>query len=539
MGLMVYTVPMKTLICGGTIYDGTGGAPYASDILLDGDRIAAIAPGLSAEGAERVDAAGLAVTPGFIDMHRHADIAALVDPDFGRIELAQGITSTVVGNCGLAPMPSASASRREAYAFLEPVVGPIPEGMFFADYTDYAEALAGAKLRLNIGFLAGCGAIKMAVKGFAKTPYSPEELDRAQALLAGALDAGALGASVGIMYQPECFSTRDELAQLLRPLAARNGLLCAHIRGEGDTLVASVEEIIEIGARAGVRVNISHFKATGIRNWRKAIFEAIDRIERARAQGQEVTVDFYPYAGGATTLQSLLPPCVLQADNSAGIRALATPEGKQTVRDAIYRSHPGWDNAVLETGWARILVSSTSLPEHTAYAGRTIVELADAEGYAEPADFICDLLASEEGRVGIILMSMHPDDIDDIARLPYTAVISDALYSGGNHPHPRLYGAFPRIIRDFALERNVLPLPFAIHKMTGMPAARLGLKDRGILAPGNIADINVFDPREVCDHATFEKPARLATGMRRVFVGGEIAWHDETPVAYAGRFIYS
>lgn len=514
---------MKYLIQKGTLYDGTGTPAFKLDLLIADDRIAAIGANLSVPDAVPVNAEGMAVTPGFVDTHRHCDIAAAADSDFGRIELSQGITTAVAGNCGLAPVPSSDLYRKEVYDFIEPCLGKAPSGLKLARYRDFTGMLEKAHLKINMGFLAATGAIKTAVKGFAKTPYAPEQMREAKGYMQEAIDEGAFGASTGIMYQPECYSTKDEHISLMEAAAKSGGILCSHIRGEGDSLTESVREVAEIAARAQIRLNISHFKATGIKNWGEKIHQAIEYIEQARSRGQEITVDFYPYTGGSTTLLSLIPPGVTEDTNAATIKKLATEAGKRELKDQLYRAHPGWDNMVAAIGWERITISSLSGTKNLSFQGRTVAELAEENGYSQPSDFICELIGEEEGKVGIIVHSMDQKDLDTVARLPYSAVISDSLYGGGN-PHPRLFGSFPKVIREYVLERAVLTMEQAIHKMTGMPAGRLGLKNRGRLVPGYFADIALFDPQKLADCAVYTAPKQLSAGMEWVFVNGMPSW---------------
>jgi N-acyl-D-aspartate/D-glutamate deacylase len=493
--------------------------------LIEGDRIAAIGPHLSVRDAEIIDAKGCIVTPGFVDIHRHADAAAFLSSEFGETEHAQGITTTVVGNCGIAPVPyTRSQWREEWYRYIEPVIGPVPQDtqLPFECYDQYTAGLTKRSLPINMAFLAGAGAIKTAVKGFAKTPFTQDEMARAAAYVEAAMNAGALGLSFGIMYQPECYSTRAELIALARPAEKAGGVLCTHIRGEGDSLVDSVREMIEAAEAARIPLNISHFKATGIHNWRSMIFRAIELIEKARAKGQPVTADFYPYDGGSTTLLSLIPPSVLEDTTAALLVKLATPAGKELLRRELAQARSGWDNMAASIGWDRIIVSSVTAPQHHAYRGKSIGAIAREKNGADPADLVCDLLVGEEGRAGIIVLSMAQEDIDEIARLPWTALISDSLYGGGDHPHPRLNGAFPKFLREYVRERKVLTLEQAIHKMTAMPAQRLGIHGRGILTRGSYADVLVFDPQGFTDHADYLHPLDQAAGMDCVIVNGVI-----------------
>jgi N-acyl-D-aspartate/D-glutamate deacylase len=460
-------------------------------------------------------------------------------PDFGQTELAQGITSIVVGNCGIAPVPNGGTAQAEYYRYIEPVLGTGGAGLPFSNYAAYTGALEQACLPINVGFLAGAGAIKTAVKGFAKTPFSAAEMQAAVAYIAQANEHGALGLSFGIMYQPECYSSREELTTLAR--AVGNGTLCTHIRGEGDSLISSIEEVLDVAFNAGVPLNISHFKSCGVKNWRDAIFRAIERIEAARNAGQQVGADFYPYDGGSTTILSLIPPSVLEESTAALVQKLATPAGKETLRQAFHKTHAGWDNMVASIGWDRVIISSVVNPERAGYCGKTMEQIAHENGYEEPLDLLRDLVVSEEGQVGIIVLSMAQADIDEVARLPWTALISDALYGGGAHPHPRLHGAFPRFLREYVRERKALTLEQAIHKMTLMGAERLGIRDRGVLRVGAYADALVFDPARFTDRADYQHPMHMAVGMETVILNGKLlSPHDtnDTNRAKAGQTIF-
>ncbi len=514
---------MKRLICGGIVYDGTGNPPHVADVMIRDGVIAALGPDLPREDAEIIDAKGMAVTPGFIDMHRHADIAPMLNTQFGALELTQGITATVTGNCGIACVPVREPWVEEYRDFVSPIIGPAPREALFPNYFAYRAMLEKAKLPIHMGFLAGTGAVKVAVKGFSSTPYTPDEMRAAQDFVREAMDAGAFGVSLGFMYQPECYTKPEEQVSVIQPAAEAGGLLTTHIRGEGNTLVASVDEVINIAKRAGIRLHISHLKATGIKNWKRTIFEAMDHIERARNAGQQVTADFYPYAGGSTTIFSLIPPGVLREDNSRTIAYLSSAAGKAHLRREIEREDPAWDNMALSIGWDRIVIAGTELPEHASFSGRTVQALTEKNGYDHPSDFLADLLVSEAGKVGIIVLSMDPEDVDAVARKPYTAVISDALYGVSDHPHPRLYGTFPHFLRSFARERHVLSIEEAIRKMTSLPASVLGLDKMGMIIPGNRADMNIFDMEELTDRATYEDSRRLCTGMARVLIGGQDA----------------
>lgn len=515
------------LIKSATVYDGDRNSAIEADILIKADKIAEIAPGIEGDFEQTIDAKGMVATPGFIDVHRHNDIAALYDPDYGRLELAQGLTSIVGGNCGLSPVPSREPFRDELYDFIEPCLGRGPADMAFPTFEAYFNALDRTPSRINTGLLAAFGAIKTAVKGYTQTPFSRKEMTEAQAILREGLAAGVVGISSGIMYNPECYSTEDEYVELLSAARDSGRPLTSHIRGEGNSLVSSVEEIIRITARTELPLHISHFKSTGIKNWGKSIYEAIEVIEHARQKGQAVTVDVYPYTGGSTTLMTLIPPSVLEPTIEGSLKKFSTKAGKEVLKQAIYSEHEGWDNMVTAIGWSRILISSVSLDGHKQFCGLPVDQAAALAGYSEPSDWICDLLYAEDAKVGIIVMSMEQADVDAVMRLPYAVIISDALYGKTDHPHPRLYGSYPRIIREYVRERGVLEFGTGIHKMTGLPAEIFGLSDRGLIQVGRKADINIFDPAAVNDPATFDDPVRLSTGMHTVIVNGRPAWQNE------------
>jgi N-acyl-D-amino-acid deacylase len=299
--------------------------------------------------------------------------------------------------------------------------------------------------------------------------------------------------------------------------------------------VESVEEVIDVAARAGVPLNISHLKSTGIRNWNRKIFEAIQRIEQARESGQDVTADFYPYDGGSTTLQSLLPPTIMEESFEALVKGLSGPEGKKRLRSELNKVHQGWDNMSESIGWDRILISSVTLRKNAFMQGQTIGALAKKLGYEEPSGLVADLLVEENGKVGIIVLSMSQEDVDAVARLPFTLLISDSLYGGdGKNAHPRLLGTTSRFLNDFVIKRKVLSMEQAIKKMTYLPAKRMGLKDRGLLKPGYQADVLIFQPERFLDHADYTGKHGPCTGMELVLMGGKRVLADGILVERAG-----
>lgn len=503
------------------ICDGTGQKSFPGEILIDGEKLKEVSrKPLGELDAQIIDAGGETVTPGFIDAHRHCDLAALYDPDFGEIEAAQGITTAVMGNCGLAPAPCEPAYRDRLYDFLEPCLGSAPKDSFFPKVSDFFRALEGKKYPLNLGVLGATGAITTAAKGFEDVPFEESSRKKAERYVRDAMEAGALGLSCGIMYTPECYSTLDDFAFLAGIAGEYGGYLTSHIRGEGNSLTQSVEEVLEIGRKAGVSVNISHFKVTGLKNHGRGIQSAIEAIEKARAAGQDVTDDAYPYTGGSTTILSLIPPAVLRKAPGDICAFLGTAEGRCCFAEEIETDFPDWDNMVCSIGWERIVISSVIREEDRRFSGKSMAEAA-AEAGVSPAELLCELVAGNEGKVGVIVMSMAEADVDRVLCLPYTSLISDSLYGDGDMPHPRLYGSFPKFLREYVREKKLLTLEEAVKKMTSLPARRLGLTDRGTLEPGKAADLLLFDPARFTDRATWQEPKSLAEGLTCSFVGGK------------------
>ncbi|MCI9147514.1 MAG: amidohydrolase family protein [Hungatella sp.] len=521
------------LIKNGLVYDGLGTPGVHRDIFLENGMIKNIGQQMDIHGADRIiDAGGRVVCPGFVDIHRHCDIKPLYDKDFGGCELAQGITTIVVGNCGMSPTPCPEGKTEagEMYGFYEPVLGPMPldGGSMPKSYEEYLKALDQAKLPMNIAAMIGTGAVRISVKGFSDKPYSREELIRARRLIEEAMESGAPGVSLGIMYLPECYASADEFAYILEPVGRYHRVITAHIRGEGNKMVESVAEVIEIAKKAGCALEISHFKSCGIKNWRKDIHTAIGLIEKARQEGIDVTCDFYPYDGGSTALTTMLPPDFVKGDMGRALKLLGTEEGVREFRRKSRMDWKAWDNFCVLLGWDRILISGVVEDEFLPMVGMTVEKAAKSFGYEDAEALAARLMHKENGRTAIINMSMCQEDIDTVARLPYSNVISDAIYGKTDRPHPRMFGAFPKIIREYVRERGVYSLEEAIRRMTSQPAARMGIEKRGYLAEGTYGDILIFDPEKFCDHATYADPARTATGLDYCMVNGEIVIDHDT-----------
>lgn len=514
-------------ISNAVIIDGSGSKAYNSDILVDKGIIKDIGKFDAIDAHEMIDAEGRCLTPGFIDIHRHADFKVL-GTEFGEAELCQGITTCISGNCGMSAAPCPPEQKKGLYKYLEPCLGKVSDGEGFSSFKDYVKLIANKPLPLNMGAYVGSGTIRIAVKGFDQSPMNAEEMQKAKSYISEAMQSGAMGLSMGIMYVPECSYSRDELTELAREAGKYKGILTTHIRGEGDSMVDSVAEVIDIGRRAEIPLNISHFKAAGINNWGENLHRAIELIEAARTKGQDVTCDVYPYEAGSTMLVTLIPPSFLAQGMEEMLEKFNEKSERDRLRFELSRKHDDWDNLVLSLGWERVVISSVNREENKKFIGKSIAEIA-RDTCQDQVDCVCSFLQSEEGRVGMVIFSMSMDDVIRVMKLPYSMIISDSIYPPAGNPHPRLYGSFPRVISQFVRKSGVLTLEEAVRKMTSMPANRMGLKDRGLVKPGYTADLLLFNPDKVLDTATYENSIQPAKGMDIVLLGGETVVRNGIP----------
>ena len=518
---------MTLLIRNGTIVDGSGNKPFLGDVYVEDGVIKAIgSAGPVAD--EIIDARGRIICPGFIDLHRHSDTAVL-DKDYGIIEISQGISSCFAGNCGMAPVPNKPETRQELQNYLEPCLGSF-EKESFSTHPEYVSRLCSVPLTINVGFFAGMGAIRIAVKGFDNKHFNSSEMESARAYLSEALEAGAFGLSIGLMYVPEAYCSSGEIAALASVMRGGKGILSVHMRQETELLAQAVEEVIGIAKEAEVPLHISHLKAAGQNAWHDVLRKAIDVIERERAKGMDISVDFYPYDCGSSTMLQMLPPSYLAIGLEKAIDGLGKSENVEKIRRLLAEGEKDWDNLSHTIGWDRTIISSVSLEENKKFLGKSVTACVSEYGYRDEAEMAAYLLHSENGKVSIINQSMSQEDIDTIAKLPYSSLISDSLYGNMNTPHPRLYGSFPRFLRDFVQERKVLQLPEAIRKMTSLPAEQVGLKDRGFLRPGYRADLLVFDPGNFRDWADYLSPVKLSTGLDYAVINGKKVFKDGKPL---------
>lgn len=504
------------IIRNGSILDGSGAEAYRADVGVKDGTITAIGTLSDCTAETEIDASGKTVTPGFLDLHRHADAAVFRD-GFGEAELLQGLTSIVNGNCGLSLAPIEGEYADAIKAYLRPVTGA------FGDcpterLSAYADALRRRPLPLHMGMLAGMGTIRACIAGFRPTLEQEDEAG-IRRLLEQTLSDGALGVSLGLGYAPECFSDTEELIRLLQPIRGTQTVLSAHMRSESMNLLDSIDEVLTLAKALRVPLEISHLKAVGRAQWGSLIHAALEKIRRAREDGIDVMCDAYPYTAGSTQLCHVLPPEFLRGGVEAIAERLRNPAMQEVLR-ARFETGRDYDNYAMLIGWENIRISSVQNEADRRYLGKTV---AEATGETEPWRFAAELLAREKCAVTMIDRLTHEDDIAAIYRAPFSYVISDATYPTEGDPHPRVYGAFAHVLERFVNEKHAISLAEAVRKMTRLPADRYGLLKKGRIEVGADADILVFDPKKVHAKATFDAPRQCAAGFDTVLVGGTVA----------------
>lgn len=526
------------LLANGHVIDGSGSPWFEGSVAVKDGKIVAVGRLSNASARRVIDASGMVVAPGFIDLHSHSDFDLLVDGT-GQSKIRQGVTTEILGE-------SESAG---------PVLGPAapeldkdlrPLGIR-RDWTTLSEYFARAErqgISVNIASYVGSGQVRMCVTGNVNRAPTPEELEKMKGLVDQAMRDGAIGVSSGLIYPPNSFQKTDELIELAKVAARYGGIYTSHVRGESVHRLQAIEEAIEIGERARLPVHVLHFKVSGRSYW-GSMADLVKLIQSARDRGVDITADQYPYIASMTNLHMCLPPKYLEGTSQEIVARLKDPKAREEIRKAIANGLPSWeDNEVKSVGgWHGVLVASLQQSENKKFEGKRMDEVAKMMG-KDPLDALCDLLISEGGSAEAIYFSMSEPDVRLAIRQPWVGIGSDgsAVNPGmkfAGKPHPRFYGTFPRVLGVYVRENNVLTLPDAVRKMTSLSAQITGLADRGLLRPGMAADITVFDPKTVADKATFANPLQYPVGIPYVIVNGVVVINNgEHTGAKPGRVLY-
>jgi N-acyl-D-amino-acid deacylase len=504
------------LIAGGDVYDGSGGGPAPADVGVRGDRVAAVGRGLPRDAGVVVDAAGKAVCPGFINILSHSHLSILHDPrSLG--ELTQGVTTEVFGEGGsMGPLtPRLKAELEHTSRYLDVEVS----WTRLSEYLRHVERRGAAQ---NVASFIGAGTLRAGAVGYSDRPATRAELDRMRGIVAEEMADGALGIASALIYPPGSYAGTGELIALCEVVAAYDGCYASHVRGEGERLHAALGELVQIVGATGLRGEVFHLKASGRRNWH-LMDGAISLIEEARSAGLPVTADVYPYTASSTGLTSIIPDRYHEGGAAALYDRLGDPEVRAAIRGELSASGRWGDVGEAQN----VLILRVTAEENREWQGRTLAEVAAARG-TDPIETAMDLIASDRSRIQAAFFSMSEENLRAALSRPWVGISSDATSMAPegawlrSPTHPRAYGSFARVLGHYARDEKVLALADAIRRMSGLPAATLGLSGRGVLREGAYADIAVFDPATVLDRATFADPHQLSAGVSEVLVNGKL-----------------
>jgi len=506
----------------GYVVDGTGSPRFRADVGIKNGQIVEIGELGCEETRGDLEAKGLMVAPGFIDMHSHSDFSLLINPR-AESKIRQGITTEVVGNCGSSAAPL-NPFIKEEIKKTTPVLEEAGLKLDWLTMREYLGRLETKRIAVNVVPLAGHGPIRTFVMEYDNRAPTENELDEMKRVLSQTLEDGAFGLSSGLIYPPSCYADIEELIELCKVVAQFGGFYASHVRGEGAHLLESVKEAIEIGAKASVPVEISHHKAAGKANWGK-VTQTLQMISDARNRGLDITCDVYPYIAGSFGLDSMLPPHAHEGGVEKLIERLHDPKTRQKLKGEMQEGTRGWSSPLKTGGWdATVIAYCKGKP---SLEGKTISEISESRG-VDPFDFVFDLLIEETASVGVVRFLMCEEDVGTVLRHLVSMIGTDssarAPYGvlGEGKPHPRSYGTFPRVLGKYVRQERIVSFENAIYKMTSMPAQKLRLANRGLVKVGMWADIAVIDPGRVIDKATYPQPHQYPEGIEYVLVNGEV-----------------
>ncbi len=515
------------IIRNGRIIDGSGNPWVSGDVAIRGDRIAAIGNLGSAQAKRTIDAGGLVVAPGFIDMLGQSELALLID-NRALSKLSQGITTEITGEGG-----SIAPQNQQTLTPLQPELDHYHLKVDWSNLSEYFMRLEKSGTPINIGTYVGAAQVREAVLGDADRAPTPEELDKMKGLVAQAMQQGAFGISTALIYPPGHYAKIDELIELAKVASQYGGLYASHMRSEGQSEASAIQEALRIGKEAHLPVEIFHLKVIGKPRW-GTMPKIVGIIQAARDSGQDVSADMYPYVAGGTALASALPPWVADGGIAKLLERLKDSATRERIKKEMATEHPEWENLYLGSGGpSGVLVSGIESqdPAIKKYDGKTLAQIA-ADQKKAPLDALFDLVLADKAQTGAIYFIANEDDLRFGLKQPWTSIGLDASELSLDGPlyepqsHPRAFGSMPRFLGHYVRDEHLMPLEQAIRKITSLPAQRERLQDRGLLKAGNFADVTIFDPGTIIDKATYEAPTQLSLGVKFVFVNGQLEFED-------------
>jgi N-acyl-D-amino-acid deacylase len=523
------------LIRGAKIVDGTGNPWFRADVAVKDQRIVRVGKVDSTEAQRIIDAHGKVLCPGFIDQHSHGDLCVTAEDSIRYLEgrIRQGITTEILGNCGISVAPVSESSTESMKAFTS-WMSPDALQWQWREMDDYLSLLERKGVHVNVGTLTGHGTIRATAMGFRSGPPNHEEMEMMKRLLQDSLEQGSFGMSMGLIYAPGMYADTRELIELARVVSSFNGLVTSHVRGSSETNLLAERELIRIGQEADCRVHRSHNEAVGQAHWGK-IRDSLHMEEEARSRGVDMAYDMFPYTAAMTMMLAIYPPWALEGGWEGLRKRLQDPQTRRMIEEDIEEVVPGWPswregswphNLVGATGWENIYIGFIPSQRNKRFEGLNLTELGELLGKS-PFDAISDLLIEEEGAISQLIFGVSGDRDNDaplreliVHRLGGFA--TDAVDIGKGRPHPAAYGTYPRILGKYVREEGLLPLEDAVRKMTSFPAARLGIKERGLIREGFFADLVIFDEERVMDKATYEEPRQFPEGIEYVMINGQV-----------------
>jgi len=510
------------IIKNGYVIDGAGNPWFKADVGIQNEKIARTGKLNTEEATKIIDALGLVVSPGFIDMHSHSDFLLLINPK-AESKIRQGVTTEVVGNCGGSAAPL-NEVMKEDIKKTTPLFEEAKLELDWSTMREYLNRLDRQGIALNVVPLVGHENVRVPVIGFDNRAPKEAELEEMKKVLVQAMEDGAFGMSTGLIYPPGCYAKTDELIELSKVVASYGGIYTSHIRGEGRELLNSVKEAIEIGEKARLPVEISHHKAGGKNNWGR-VKESLKIIDEARARGIDVTCDVYPYIAASFGMSSMLPPWAHEGGTEKLLERLRDPKTRERLRREMEEGLPDWSSPFRTAGWNATMIARCR--KNPDFEGKSIAEITQAKR-VDPFEFVFNLLIEESASVSVVRFAMCEEDVRTVIQHPVSMIGTDgsafAQYGvlGEGKPHPRSYGTFPRVLGKYVREEKIVTLENAVRKMTSLPAQKLGLRDRGLVKEGMYADIAIFDPKRVIDKASYTDPHQYPEGIEYVLVNGKI-----------------